>query len=685
MITSSELREKFNKFFAQKKHAIIQSASLIPENDPSVLFTTAGMHPLVPFLLGEKHPPGNRLVGIQKCVRTGDIDEVGDNRHLTFFEMLGNWSLGDYFKKEAIEWSFEFLTAKKWLGLNPERLYVTVFRGDENAPLDEETIRHWTEQFKSVKIDAKVSLKGEWENENIRIFALDRNENWWGLASGGPCGPCTEIFYDTRPEAGWEKGKSHARLVEEGRLVEIWNDVFMEYEYVNQNDQILKQGFEKFKCHPEALEGRHLTVMLRESFDKLRINSQHDIEAQPDIVQDDRRRYRKLAQKNVDTGMGLERTLSILNGQKEVFDIEEFQILFDKIAELSGRKYVDNKREFRIIADHLRAVTFILGDEKGIEPSNVKQGYILRRLIRRAVRYGRQLGISGVFTFKIAEKVVDAMKNIYPELKKNKDFIVNQLVKEEEKFNETLERGLKEVNKLVAVGRGAERIAFGKDPKAVNRVDAEKAFYIFQSFGFPLEMIQEELGKRGLLVDEKEFNAEFRKHQELSRTASAGMFKGGLADSSDEVKRLHTAAHLMLEALRRVLGPHVEQKGSNITAERLRFDFSHPQKMTAEEIKKVEDIVNEQIKKNLAARFVEMSVDEAKALGATGVFEHKYGEKVKVYFVGNEGDYFSKEICGGPHVNNTGELGHFRIIKEEASSAGVRRIKAVLEKGTRNA
>jgi alanyl-tRNA synthetase len=617
MITANDLRKKFLEFFSGKGHAIIPSASLIPENDPSVLFTTAGMHPLVPFLLGEKHPLGNRLVGIQKCIRTGDIDEVGDNRHLTFFEMLGNWSLGGYFKKEAIGWSFEFLTSKKWLGLDAKRLFITVFRGNETSALDEETIKNWQKQFQANKLDAQVSLDGIWKDGKTRIFALGKDDNWWGLASAGPCGPCTEIFYDTRPEKGVERGKTHGELVESGRFVEIWNDVFMEYESVNnENDEI------------------------------------------PRFARNDSQHYKKLAQKNVDTGMGLERTLSIINGQKEVFDIEEFQALFRKISELSGRKYEDNKREFRIIADHLRAATFILGDEHGIGPSNVKQGYILRRLIRRAVRYGRQLGINGIFTFKIAEAVVDAMKAVYPELKKNQDFIVNQLVQEEEKFGATLEKGLREFQRI-----------------AKHKISGKDAFVLFSTYGFPFEMTLELARENGVKVDKNEFDEEFKKHQELSRTASAGMFKGGLADSSKETKRLHTAAHLMLEAMRRVLGEHVQQKGSNINAERLRFDFSHSQKMTTEEIKQVENLVNEQIRKKLTVRFEEMSVEQAKALGAVGAFEHKYGDKVKVYFIGD----FSREICAGPHVENIAGLGRFRIVKEEASSAGVRRVKAILE------
>ncbi|MEK7511733.1 MAG: alanine--tRNA ligase [Patescibacteria group bacterium] len=606
MITTNDLREKFINFFEKKGHVVIPSASLIPENDPSVLFTTAGMHPLVPYLMGEKHPAGNRLVDCQKCIRTGDIDEVGDNRHLTFFEMLGNWSLGDYFKQEAIEWSFEFLTSKNGLGLDAKRLFVTVFRGDDDAALDEETIKIWQEQFTKAGIAAEVSLKGVWENENTRIFALGKEDNWWGLAAGGPCGPCSEMFYDVDPEKGFAKNKTHAELVKNARFVEIWNDVFMEYD--------------------RGADGK----------------------------------LSKLQQKNVDTGMGLERTTAILNSKKEVFDINEFEILFNKISDLSGNKYLGNERAFRIIVDHLRTATFVLGDNRGIEPSNVSAGYVLRRLIRRAIRYGKQLGIKEIFTFKIAEIVIGSMAGVYPELKKNKEFIVNQLIKEEEKFKETLENGLREFEKLAKK----------------NSLNGKEAFVLFSSYGFPFEMTSELAEEKGLEVSKAEFDEEFVKHQDLSRTASAGMFKGGLADSSEETKKLHTAAHLLLESLRQVLGGHVFQKGSNINSERLRFDFSHPQKMLAEEIVKVENLVNEQIQKKLAVEMKEMSLEEAKNNGAMGVFEAKYGANVKVYSIGD----FSKEICGGPHVDNTAILDKFKIIKEEASSAGVRRIKAILEK-----
>jgi len=610
-MTISELRSKYLEFFRQKKHAIIPSASLIPENDATVLFTTAGMHPLVPYLLGEKHPSGQRLSDAQKCIRTGDIDDVGDNRHLTFFEMLGNWSFGDYFKKEAIEWSFEFLTSKKWLGLDPKRLYVSVFRGNEEAPLDEESINLWKKQFESVGIDAAVAEDGVWKHESVRIFALGKDDNWWGLASGGPCGPCTEMFYDTAPERGFEKGKTHEQLVADARFFEVWNDVFMEY-----------------KRLPDG-------------------------------------KLEKLTAPNVDTGMGLERTTAVLNGEKEVFDIKEFQELFAVITELSGKQYHDNQKAFRIIADHARAATFILGDEKAIEPSNVDQGYVLRRLIRRAVRYGKALGVNEPFTFKLAEIVVSQMGGVYAELKKNKEFIVNQLVREEQKFAETLERGMKRYILMSVLTRHANKTVFS----------GKEAANLYQSYGFPIEMTIELAKEDDLLVDLDEFGKEMQKHQALSRAGAEQKFKGGLADTSEQTIKYHTATHLLLAALRQLFGAEIYQKGSNITTERLRFDFNFPEKMTAEQLKQVEDLVNEKIKENITVEMTEMPKDEALKIAKVSFDPAKYGDVVKVYRIGD----FSAELCGGPHVGNTGELGRFKIVKEEASSAGVRRIKAALE------
>lgn len=581
-MTAKELREKYLEFFKEHGHAILPSAPLIPENDPTVLFTTAGMHPLVPFLLGEKHPAGKRLASVQKCIRTGDVDEVGDNWHLTFFEMLGNWSLGDYFKEEAIKWSWEFLTDKKWLGFDKKNLAVSVFAGNVDAPFDEEAYKIWR--------DLGVAVE--------RIAQLPKEDNWWGPAgTTGPCGPDTEMFF-------WAgEGKAPEKFdPQDKNWVEIWNDVFMQYN--------------------KTAEGK----------------------------------YEPLAQKNIDTGMGLERTIGVLNGCKSVYETEMFAPLIKKIKAAAGTN--PDEKSVRIIADHIRAATFILGDPVGVVPSNVGQGYILRRLIRRAIRHAKKIGIdtSRSFCQVLAATVMKIYEESYPELGENERGILEEFDKEQVKFNKTLEKGLKEFEKL-------EKVT-GKD-----------AFNLFTTYGFPLELTIELAKDRGVEVNVKEFEEEFKKHQELSRTASAGQFKGGLADSSDEVKRLHTAAHLMLAALRQVLGDHVEQRGSNITAERLRFDFSHPQKMTPEEIKKVEGLVNEQIKKKLPIVCETTTVDEARKRGAMGIFGDKYGEKVKVYSVGD----FSKEICGGPHVDNTGELGQFKIKKEEASSAGIRRIKAVLE------
>ncbi|OGN20039.1 MAG: alanine--tRNA ligase [Candidatus Yanofskybacteria bacterium RIFCSPLOWO2_02_FULL_45_10] len=589
-MTSIEIREKFLNFFKAKGHTVIPSASLIPENDPSVLFTTAGMHPLVPFLLGEKHPGGQRLVNVQKCIRTGDIDEVGDSFHHTFFEMLGNWSLGDYFKKEAIEWSYEFLTSSEWLGLDKNRLAISVFAGDEDAPLDQEAYDAW--------VDSGIPKE--------RIAKLPKKNNWWGMETG-PCGPDSEMFYWVGPSAS--SGQVPEKFDDSDSLwVEIWNDVFMQFNKGNDN-----------KLTP-------------------------------------------LAKPNVDTGMGLERTLAVVNGLDDNYRTELFWPIIQKIEELSGKKYGESEivtRSMRIIADHLRAAVFIIGDERGIAPSNVGQGYVLRRLLRRAIRHGNLLGIKENFTTKLASVVIDNFELVYTEFNASWKRVVSELEKEEKKFRKTLEQGLREFSKLKAVT--------GKD-----------AFNLYQTYGFPIEMSQELAKESDLVVNEEEFKNEFQKHQDLSRTASAGMFKGGLADASTETVRLHTAAHLMLEALRRVLGDHIQQKGSNITAERLRFDFSHGEKVTPEQIAEVEKIVNEQIQKKLPVHFEELPLEEARAVGATGVFEHKYGDKVKVYFIGNSDNYYSKEICGGPHVSNTNELGQFKIIKEESVSAGVRRIKAVV-------
>jgi alanyl-tRNA synthetase len=614
-IKANELRKKYLEFFKEKGHTIISGASLIPENDPTVLFTTAGMHPLVPYLMGEKHPAGQRLANFQKCLRTTDIDEIGDDWHLTFFEMLGNWSLGDYFKKEAIEWSWEFLTSEKWLNIPPMRLYVTVFEGDEDAPRDEEAIHLWQNQFEKAGIEPTVWDKNKPEME-ARIYPFPKSENWWGPAGEtGPCGPCTEIFYDTGREKCSVLCNPSCKC---GKYPEIWNNVFMEYSKT-------KDGH-----------------------------------------------YELLKQKNIDTGMGLERTVAVLNHFESVYEIELFTPIINKIIELIAQKGVSReeilisyKKAIRIIADHLKAATFILGDPVGVAPSNLKQGYILRRLIRRALRYGRLIGIEAEkkMTIEIAKVVIEIYKELYPELLENQERILSELSREEERFDKTLALGLKEFNKMVKN----------------KQISGYNAFILFSTYGFPLEMTKELAQEKGIVVDEKGFYEEFKKHQELSRTAAAGIFKGGLADASEETKKLHTATHLLQAALRSILGEHVTQKGSNITPERLRFDFSHSKKLTEEEIQKINDFVNEKINLALPVHFEEMTVEEAKEKGAIGLFTHKYGEKVKVYFIGKPGNYVSIEICGGPHVENTKELGHFKIIKEEAVSAGVRRIKAILE------
>ncbi len=602
MISSKELRQKYIDFFKSKGHTQIPSASLIPENDPSVLFTTAGMHPLVPFLSGEKHPAGKRLVDFQKCVRTGDIDAVGDQWHLTFFEMLGNWSLGDYFKREALEWSWEFLTSPQWLGIPKERLAVTVFGGDKDAPFDEEAYNIWKE----------LGVAEE------RIYKYGKQENWWGPAGKtGPCGPDSEMFYITDQKPCGPNCQPSCSC---GRYVEIWNDVFMQYN--------------------KTAEGK----------------------------------YEPLKQKNIDTGMGVERVVAVLNGYQDNYQ-ELLKPVIQKVEQLSGKAYLssaETTKSMRIIADHLRAATFIMGDDLGVAPSNVDQGYVVRKLIRRAIRHGRMIGIQQNFTRQIGMVVIETMGDVYPELEQNRKFVLDNLTIEEDKFMATLQKGLRvfkdSLGKLESTKSGQKKLINGK-----------LAFDLYQTYGFPLELIKELAKEQGLAVDEQEFAEEFKKHQEKSRTAAAGKFKGGLGDHSEMAIKYHTATHLLHAALRQVLGSHVAQKGSNITDERLRFDFSHGEKMTEEEKQKVEAIVNEQIAKDLPVSWQEMSLEEAKAKGAIGLFEHKYGNKVKVYIIGDEEHPFSREICGGPHVTSTGVLGHFRIKKEQASSAGVRRIKAVLE------
>lgn len=593
-ITSEFLREKYLGFFAERGHAVIQSASLIPENDPSVLFTTAGMHPLIPYLMGQSHPKGHRLTDVQKCVRTGDIEEVGDDSHLTFFEMLGNWSLGDYFNHQSIKWSYEFLTSKKYLGLDPDRISVTVFAGDDDAPRDEDSAKVWEE----------CGIPKE------RIYYLPKKHNWWIAGTTGPCGPDTEIFWDTGKPACSDHCNPSCDC---GKYLEIWNNVFMQF------------------------------------------NRQAD------------GTYLPLTQKNVDTGMGLERTVCVLNGFKSVYDIDLFQGAFAKIEELSGKKYNSDPktmRAMRIIADHVRTSTFLLGDPVGVVPSNVDQGYVLRRLIRRAVRMANSLGMPKGSIAEIAKVYIDVYKDVYPELTQNHDKIIDELNKEEDKFSKTLVAGEKEFTKVISHIQG-------------NVVPGGTAFKLYDTFGFPIEMTEELAAENGYTVDVEGFKQKFAEHQAKSHAGSEQRFKGGMAEGGGiETTYLHTATHLLQAALRKVLGDEVKQKGSNITPERLRFDFSFSRPMTAEEIAETQRLVNDAIQRDLPITCEEMPVEEARKTGAIGLFGDKYGEVVKVYTMGD----FSKEICGGPHAEHTGQLGHFVIQKEQSSSSGVRRIKAILER-----
>lgn len=586
---SNELRRIYFQFFKEKDHAIIPSASVMPENDPTVLFTTAGMHPLQPYLKGEPHPEGKRLVNCQKCIRTGDIDEVGDPSHLTFFEMLGNWSLGDYFKNEAITMSWEFLTDPRWLGLDPEKISVTVFAGDEEVPRDEESANAWR----------IVGVPDE------RIYYLPREDNWWGLETG-PCGPDTEMFYDTGRKPCSETCKPGCHC---GKFFEIWNDVFMSYN--------------------KKADGT----------------------------------YEKLKQHNVDTGMGIERTVAVLNGMQSVFEIDSYVLLVKRVMKLARIKEPLNpeqERAVRIIVDHIRAATFILGDDKHLPPSNLGQGYVLRRLIRRIIRQGNLLKVKQQFLPELAQRVIDFHKDAYPELERNKDFIMNNLTQEEQKFSKALRRGLRKFNQIF------------KEKKIIT---GEDAFLLFTSFGFPLEITTELAAEQGILVDMEVFRQEFERHRDLSRKATSGTFQSGLADHSARTTRLHTATHLLQQALREVLGDHIEQKGSNITPERTRFDFSHPKNLSTEELKKVEDIVNQKIKEALPVSKEIMSPQEAKEQGALGFFEDRYKGKVSVYSVGS----FSKEICTGPHVKNTREVGQFKIQKQKNIGAGLMRIRATID------
>lgn len=594
-ITAKQLRQMWFDFWKSKGHAIISSASLIPENDPTVLFTTAGMHPLVPYLLGEKHPAGTRLADVQKCVRTGDIDEVGDASHCTFFEMLGNWSLGDYFKKEMIPWSYEFLTSPDYLGIDPGRLAVSVFAGDDDCPRDTEAAELWK--------NAGIAEQN--------IFFLPKENNWWGPAGiTGPCGSDTEMFIDNGAPKCCDECSPACDC---GKYLEIWNDVFMQFN--------------------KTADGS----------------------------------YEPLKQKNVDTGMGLERTLCIIQGKKSVYETDLFAPIIAVIEEISGKKYncgdIEVTKAMRIVADHIRTSVFMIGDEKGIAPSNVDQGYILRRLLRRAIRFAKTLGIEPGRLSSVAEAVVGEYREVYPELAANHDRIIAEIDTEEARFEKTLQSGIKEFEKVCGYLVG-------------DTLSGKLAFKLYDTYGFPIEMTVELAREKGLKVNVGDFEKAFREHQEKSHAGAEQKFKGGLADHTEATARLHTATHLMHAALKKVLNDeNANQKGSNITEERLRFDFTFPRPMTKEEIDRVEKLVNEAIAADVPVVCEEMTVEEAVRSGAVGLFTSKYGEKVKVYTMGE----YSKEICGGPHAARTGELGKFRIVKEQSSSAGVRRIKAVLE------
>jgi len=594
MISSSELREKYLQFFKEKGHAVIPSASIIPENDPTVLFTPAGMHPLVPYLLGEPHPEGARLCDVQKCIRTIDIDEVGDASHCTFFEMLGNWSLGDYFKEESIKWSYEFLTSDKWLNLDVNKIAISVFEGDDDAPRDEVSASIWQE----------CGIPKD------RIFYLPKKNNWWIAGDAGPCGPDTEIFIITDKEPC---SPECSPACDCGRYLEIWNNVFMEYN------------------------------------------------KKPDGT------YEPLKKKNVDTGMVLDRTIAVLQGVSSVYETDLFTPIIKKIEELSGVNYgkdAETTEAMRIMADHIRTAAFMIGDEKGITPSNVDQGYVLRRLIRRVVRHGAKLSWENGNAWKIASVVIDIYKDVYPELVENKSRIHDELNKEEARFAKTLQRGLREFEKV------ASEMSEG------DTIEGLTAFHLYDTYGFPIEITVEMAEEKGLKVDTKGFDAAFKEHQEKSSAGAEQKFKGGLADSTEATSHLHTATHLLHAALRKMFGETVEQKGSNITAERMRFDFSFERKIESDELRELENWVNGAIEAKIPVVMEEMSVDEAKNQGAIGLFSSKYGNTVKVYTI----DGYSKEICGGPHAKNTGDLGKFKIQKEQSSSAGVRRIKAVLVK-----
>ena len=587
-LTTHELKRLWLEFWTSKGYKTIPSASVVPENDATVLFTTAGMHPLVPYLLGEKHPMGDKLCDYQACIRTNDIDDVGDPSHCTFFEMLGNWTLGECNKREMIKNSFAFLTEK--LGIPKDRLAVSVYAGDENAPRDTEAHDAWVE----------AGL------DNTQVFYLPKENNWWALGGGtGPCGPDTEMFFDTgKPKCC----DTCSPACDCGKYLEIWNDVFMQY-YVKEAGQPVE----------------------------------------------------KLARPNIDTGMGLERTVCVLNGVESVYDTGIFKDVIDYLSKFANAPYVEEniKKSYRVICDHIRASVFILSS--GITPAPVGQGYVLRRLIRRSVNHARKIAIEKQQILEVAKIYVNEYQEYYPEIKEKQDLILKELDEEIEKFSKTIQLGQKEF----------EKVAFYSKDKTIN---GKTAFRLYDTFGFPLELTIEMAKEIGYNVDEEGYHKAFLEHQEKSRTAAAGTFKGGLSDTSDNTARLHTATHLLLAGLQTLFDENIVQKGSNITPERLRFDFNFPRKMLPEELKQLEDFVNDAIKKEIDVTCEEMTLDQARASGAKGIFANKYGDKVKVYTIGN----VSKEICGGPHANNTRELKSFKIIKEESSSSGVRRIKAVI-------
>lgn len=605
MKTDRELKDLWIKFFTKHGFKRIPGYSIIPENDPTVLFTTAGMHPLVPYLLGEPHPAGNKIFDVQRCIRTNDIDEVGDSSHLTLFEMLGNWTLGQCNKKEMIKLSFEFLTSPEYLNIPKERIAVSVFAGDETAPRDDEAYNAW----KECGID--------------EVYFLPKENNWWALGGGvGPCGPDSEMFYDTgKPKCSENCNPS----CDCGKYLEIWNDVFMQYR--------VKEAGAKAE---------------------------------------------KLDKPNIDTGMGLERTVAVLNGAESVYDSGCLKKVIDFIGTKAKKNYTESKqstRSYRIITDHLRSAVFILGDEHGVVPSNVGQGYILRRFIRRAINCARNIEFDCKYFTDIADIYVDEYGKDYTDIASNREFIKDELVKEVEKFSKAIEEGHKEFEKVIQGIEKHKEFALKNGQTVENKLSGKAVFRLYDTFGFPFELTKELAEERGYIVDKAEFDEKFKEHQEKSRVASAGVFKGGLADDSKQSARLHTATHLLLAGLQKIFGKQVTQKGSNITPERLRFDFNLDHKMTKEELGEVEKFVNDAIKREIPVTCEIMSLDEAKKQGAHGTFNNKYGEEVKVYTIGD----VSKEICGGPHAENTKELHHFKIVKEESSSSGIRRIKAILD------